>query len=91
MTSANGLSLQTVGFNGKGMTFLLASSHRHSLLRIRDKKLTLGGKITAKGPTFCNDSNKIQGTVLADNTVRYQIVRYQGMLYKNPQAKLKVA
>jgi hypothetical protein len=50
MTSANGLSLQTVQFNGKGMASLLVSSHSHSLPGIRDKKLTLGEKITVRIP-----------------------------------------
>jgi hypothetical protein len=49
-TSAGGLSLQKIGFNGKGMTSLLVSSHSHSLLGIREKKLTLGEKITVRVP-----------------------------------------
>jgi hypothetical protein len=42
MTSANGLSLQRVGFSGKGMVSLLASSRSHSLPGVRGSEVNTG-------------------------------------------------
>jgi hypothetical protein len=84
MTLAGGLSLQTVGFNGKGMASLSVSSHSHSLPGIREKKLILREKITVRVPHSVVAVMKYKGQYWPTNA---RMDRYQSMLCKNPQVK----
>jgi hypothetical protein len=85
-----GLSLQAVGFNGKGMASLLVSSLSHSLAGIlvsETEKLTLGGEITVRVPHSVVTLMEYQGQYWLTNA---RMVRYLSMLCENPQVKLEV-
>jgi hypothetical protein len=73
MALAGGLSLQAVKFSGKEMASLLVSCCSHSLTGIRGRKVNTGRGNNCQGPTFCSDSNVIQGTLLADKCQDGQI------------------
>jgi hypothetical protein len=48
MASAGGLSLQAIGFSGKGMASLPVSSRSYSLLVSEAEKPTMEGEITVR-------------------------------------------
>jgi hypothetical protein len=85
---ADGLSFQASRLSGKGMISLPASFRKHSLASIRDtqEKLMLGGEITGQVPHSVVTLMDYKGQYWLTNG---RMVRYQHMLCKNPQVKLK--
>jgi hypothetical protein len=75
MTLAGGLSLQAVGFNGKGMASLPASSCSHSLAGIRGRKANTGRGDNCQGSTFgCASILKAQALALDMSTQKTELV-----------------